>query len=49
VRLAEREGGTRMEIVSRFGSRGELERWLETGTREGMRQAIAQMDVLLRP
>ena len=49
VRLAEREDGTRMEVVSRFESRDELERWLETGTREGMRQAIAQMDALLRP
>jgi uncharacterized protein YndB with AHSA1/START domain len=49
VRLAEREGGTRMEMVANFESRDELERWLDTGTREGLLQAIAQMDALLDP
>jgi uncharacterized protein YndB with AHSA1/START domain len=49
VRLAERESGTRMEMRSNFESREDLEKWLETGTREGLRQAIAQMDALLGP
>jgi uncharacterized protein YndB with AHSA1/START domain len=47
VRLTERESGTRMEMRSKFDSRKDLEKWLSTGTREGQRQAIAQMDVLL--
>jgi uncharacterized protein YndB with AHSA1/START domain len=47
VRLTERDGGTRMEMRSRFESREDLERWLSTGTREGQQQAIAQMDALL--
>jgi uncharacterized protein YndB with AHSA1/START domain len=47
VRLTERESGTRMEMRSKFDSREDLEKWLSTGTREGQRQAIAQMDVLL--
>jgi hypothetical protein len=32
---------------SEFTSREDLERWLSTGTREGLAQAIAQMDKLL--
>jgi uncharacterized protein YndB with AHSA1/START domain len=47
VGLTEREGGTRMEMRSRFESREDLEKWLSTGTREGQQRAIAQMDVLL--
>jgi uncharacterized protein YndB with AHSA1/START domain len=47
VRLSGREDGTGMEIVAGFASRDELERWLATGTREGMRAAVAQMDALL--
>jgi uncharacterized protein YndB with AHSA1/START domain len=48
VRLAERDGGTRMTMRSRFTSREDLQRWLSSGTREGQAQAIAQMDELLR-
>jgi uncharacterized protein YndB with AHSA1/START domain len=47
VRLSEHESGTRMEMRSKFESRGDLERWLGTGTLEGQQQAVAQMDALL--
>jgi uncharacterized protein YndB with AHSA1/START domain len=47
VRLAEHEGGTRMELRSTFESREDLEKWLSTGTLEGQQHAVSQMDVLL--
>ena len=47
VRLAERESGTRMEMRSKFESREDMEKWVSTGTLEGLQQAIAQMDLLL--
>ena len=47
IRLLEREGGTRMEMRSSFESRGDMEKWVSTGTLEGWQQAISQMDVLL--
>jgi uncharacterized protein YndB with AHSA1/START domain len=47
VRLTERDGGTRMEIRSKFESREDMEKWLGTGSLEGFQQAIAQMDALL--
>jgi uncharacterized protein YndB with AHSA1/START domain len=47
IRLTEREGGTRMEMHSTFESREDMERWLSTGTLEGLQQAVSQMDVLL--
>ena len=49
IRLTERDGGTQMEMRSKFESREDLERWLTTGTREGQQRAIAQMDELLAP
>lgn len=49
IQLLERDGGTRMVMRSRFASREDLDKWLSTGTREGLEQAIAQMDELLRP
>lgn len=49
IRLIARGAGTRMEMRSRFASREDLEKWLKTGTFEAQRQAILQMDVLLRP
>lgn len=49
VRLMERDAGTRMVMRSQFESRDDLDRWLSTGTREGLEQAVAQMDELLRP
>jgi uncharacterized protein YndB with AHSA1/START domain len=48
IRLIERDGGTRMEMRTKLESREDLETWLGTGTREGMAQAVAQMDGLLR-
>jgi uncharacterized protein YndB with AHSA1/START domain len=47
VRLTERDGGTRMEMRSKFESREDLEKWLSTGTLEGQQQAVSQMDALL--
>ncbi len=47
IRLIERDGGTRMILRTEFASREHLDRWLGTGTREGLVQAIAQMDALL--
>jgi uncharacterized protein YndB with AHSA1/START domain len=49
VRLTARDGSTRMELRSKFDSRGDMENWMSTGTLEGMQQAIAQMDRLLVP
>ena len=49
VRLTELKRGARMEMRSRFESREDLEKWLNTGTLEGQQQAIAQMDALLDP
>jgi uncharacterized protein YndB with AHSA1/START domain len=47
VQLTERDSGTRMEMRSKFESREDMEKWESTGTREGLQQAIAQMDHLL--
>jgi uncharacterized protein YndB with AHSA1/START domain len=47
VRLTERDGGTRMEVRSVFDSREQMERLLDMGVAEGMRQAVGQMDALL--
>lgn len=47
VRLTESEGGTRMEMRSRFESREDMEQRLSMGEIEGLRQAIGQMDALL--
>jgi uncharacterized protein YndB with AHSA1/START domain len=49
VRLTSRDGGTRMEMRSKFDSREDLEKWLSTGTLEGQKQAVSQMHVLLVP
>ncbi len=47
VRLTERDGGTRMEVRSRFESREEMEKWVSLGTVEGLKEAVGQMDALL--
>ena len=47
VRLAERDGGTRMEMHSTFESREDMEKMLSTGMVEGLRAAVGQMDALL--
>jgi uncharacterized protein YndB with AHSA1/START domain len=49
VRLTGREGGTRMEMRARFESRGDMDAWVGTGTDEGWKQAVGQMDGLLDP
>jgi uncharacterized protein YndB with AHSA1/START domain len=47
VRLTERDGGTRMELNSRFESRDEMERMVNMGTVDGLQQAVGQIDALL--
>ena len=47
VELAERAGGTRMEMRSAFESREDMERVIDMGTPEGLRQAVSQMDGVL--
>jgi uncharacterized protein YndB with AHSA1/START domain len=47
VRLIERDGGTRMEMHSRFESREAMERLVGMGMVEGLREAVSQMDALL--
>jgi uncharacterized protein YndB with AHSA1/START domain len=47
VTLTQREGGTRMEMRSRLESREDMEKLLDTGMVEGLRQAVGQMDALL--
>jgi uncharacterized protein YndB with AHSA1/START domain len=47
VQLTEHDGGTRMELRSIFESREQMEQWLDTGTAEGLQQAVGQMDALL--
>ena len=49
VRLLEHEGGTRMEIRMRFETREDMKRIVDTGTVEGLKQAVGQMDGLLAP
>ena len=47
VELSSRPGGTRMELRAAFESREDMERVLDMGTAEGLRQAVGQMDSLL--
>jgi uncharacterized protein YndB with AHSA1/START domain len=47
VTLAERDGGTRMQLTSRFGSPEQMEQLLAMGMDDGLRQAVGQMDGLL--
>jgi uncharacterized protein YndB with AHSA1/START domain len=47
VRLLEHEGGTRMEMRMKFANREDMERIVDLGTVEGMRQGVSQMDGLL--
>jgi uncharacterized protein YndB with AHSA1/START domain len=47
MRLSERDGGTRMELRSSFESRESMERVLDMGAAEGLREAVGQMDALL--
>ena len=47
IELVERDGGTHMEMRSRYASREQLEQILEMGAAEGLREAVGQMDALL--
>ena len=47
IRLSDRDGGTRMEMLSVFQSREDMEQVLEMGAAEGLQQAVGQMDALL--
>jgi uncharacterized protein YndB with AHSA1/START domain len=47
VTLSESEGRTTMAIESRFASREAMEKILEMGTEQGMREALGQIDGLL--
>jgi uncharacterized protein YndB with AHSA1/START domain len=48
VQLTERDGGTRMEMRLMLESREDIEKLLSTGVVEGLRQAVGQMDALLK-
>jgi uncharacterized protein YndB with AHSA1/START domain len=47
VRIAERDGGTRMEMRLTYESREDMEKMAGMGTIEGLREAVGQMDALL--
>ena len=47
VSLSESDGRTTMTIVSRFSSREQMEKTLEMGAEQGLREALAQVDALL--
>src|SRR5918911_4267563 len=47
VRLLEHEGGTRMEMRMTFETREDMEQIVDTGTVEGLKQAVSQMDGLV--
>ncbi|WP_128375731.1 SRPBCC family protein [Streptomyces cavernae] len=47
VQLAERDGGTRLEIRSVFDSREQMEQLVKMGMAEGFQEAVGQMDALL--
>lgn len=47
VRLTERDGGTRMAMHERFESHEDMERMVNMGTVDGLRQAVDQIDGLL--
>jgi uncharacterized protein YndB with AHSA1/START domain len=47
ILLGERDGGTRMEMRSKFDSREAMEKLVDMGMVEGLRQAVSQMDALL--
>jgi uncharacterized protein YndB with AHSA1/START domain len=48
VQLTERDGRTRMEMRLMLESREDMEKLLSTGVVEGLRQAVGQMDALLK-
>ena len=48
VQLTERNAGTRMEMRLMLESREDMEKLLSTGVVEGLRQAVGQMDAMLK-
>jgi uncharacterized protein YndB with AHSA1/START domain len=48
VQLTERDGRTRMEMRLMLESREDMKKLLSTGVVEGLRQAVGQMDALLK-
>jgi uncharacterized protein YndB with AHSA1/START domain len=49
VRLLEQEGGTRMEVRMRFETREAMERIVDMGTVDVLKQGVSQMEDLLAP
>ncbi|OMH26669.1 polyketide cyclase [Tersicoccus phoenicis] len=49
VDFTERNGGTRMTVVSRFADREQMDQLVEMGMVDGLTQAVGQMDGLLVP
>ncbi|WP_217246291.1 SRPBCC domain-containing protein [Streptomyces sp. AC602_WCS936] len=47
VTLTERDGGTRMEMLSVFDTREQMDQLMKMGMEEGLREAAGQMDGLL--
>jgi uncharacterized protein YndB with AHSA1/START domain len=47
VRLVDREGGTRMEMRATFETREDMDKWVATGSVEGLQGAVGQIDALL--
>ncbi len=47
MQLLEHHGGTRMEIRSVFDSREDMERLMDMGMEQGLRDSVGQMDALL--
>ncbi|MBD2818866.1 SRPBCC domain-containing protein [Streptomyces parvulus] len=47
VTLTERDGGTRMEMLSVFDTRDQMEQLMKMGMEDGLREAAGQMDGLL--
>ncbi|MEU6123805.1 SRPBCC domain-containing protein [Streptomyces sp. NPDC047123] len=47
LRLTEHDGGTRMELLSAFDSREQMEKLLHMGMADGLNEAVGQMDALL--
>jgi hypothetical protein len=47
MRLAERDGGTRMELRSTFESREQMQQLVDMGMVDGISASVGQMDALL--
>jgi uncharacterized protein YndB with AHSA1/START domain len=47
VQFTETQGGTRMTLRSQFQSREDMEKLVDTGMVEGVRDAVGQMDAVL--